>query len=194
VAYKTHAASGCAALPVSFKSFTASRNHSNVMLKWETSFEQNSSGFAVERNISGTWQQIAFVASQAPGGNSSDLLSYQYMDVNNTKGISQYRIRQEGFDNQSSYTNIIAVRSETQADKTIVYPNPSDGTIQVLFENGDISRDILLTDMSGRNLKQWKNVTANNLEIANLNSGLYILRVVNIKTKEQVALKIIVNK
>jgi len=53
-------------LPVGFKSFTAARNHSNVLLKWETSFEQNSNGFAIERNIRGHWEQVAFVPSQLP--------------------------------------------------------------------------------------------------------------------------------
>ena len=87
--------------------------------------EQNSSGFAVERNINGTWQEIAFVPSQAPGGTSSDLLSYQYIDANNTKGISQYRIRQIDFDNKSKFTEIRTIRGEAQIGKIIVYPNPT---------------------------------------------------------------------
>src|SRR6185369_6925492 len=58
-------AQGCIPLPVGFKSFTATRNHTNVLLKWETSFEQNSNGFAIERNIRGTWEQVAFIPSQA---------------------------------------------------------------------------------------------------------------------------------
>ncbi|MBK5286128.1 MAG: hypothetical protein JJE25_12070, partial [Bacteroidia bacterium] len=62
----------CIALPVSLKSFTATRNHSNVLLKWETATEQNNSGFYIERNSSnGTWEQVAFVPSGAAGGNSS---------------------------------------------------------------------------------------------------------------------------
>ncbi len=49
-------------LPVSLKSFSASRNNSVITIKWETSTEQNSRGFAVERNNgNGEWQEVAFV-------------------------------------------------------------------------------------------------------------------------------------
>jgi hypothetical protein len=182
-------------LPVIFQSFTAARNHSNVLLKWETSLEQNSSGFAVERNINGTWEQIAFVPSQAVGGNSSDLLSYQYVDLNNNKGITQYRIRQVDFDNKSKYTEVRSVRGDGQLGKVIVYPNPSmDGKVNVSFEDATTSREVSLYDMSGRTLKQWKAVTSNNITIENLTPGMYTLRVVMPETGEQVVNKIVVNK
>src|SRR5258706_1153035 len=72
----------CILLPVKFKSFTASRKNSTVLLKWETASEQNSNGFAVERNNNGTWQQVAFVSSQAINGTSNSVLSYKYDDAN----------------------------------------------------------------------------------------------------------------
>ena len=186
---------GCRPLPVDFKSFTATRNHSNVMLKWETSSEQNCSGFAVERNTNGTWQQIAFVASQAPGGNSSDVLSYQYIDLNNIKGISQYRIRQVDFDNKSKFSEIRSVRGDGQIGIVIVYPNPTiDGKVNVSFEDASVIRDVSLIDMSGRMIRQMKAVTTNNITIENLTPGMYTLRVVIPETGEQVVNKIVVNK
>ena len=184
----------CSPLPVQFKSFSADRNHNMVLLSWVTASELNIKGFAVERNIYGVWEQVAFVQSQAIGGNSDIPLNYLYNDPNTTKGITQYRIRQEGLDNQSKYSNIIAVRSETQSDKLIIYPNPSDGIVNVLFETGDMTRDISLTEINGKNIRQWKNMTINNLRIDNLQSGIYILRAINIETREQVVMKIVVNK
>jgi hypothetical protein len=182
-------------LPVTFTHFTAIRNRSVVSLKWETSFEQNNSGFAIERNTNGTWQEVAFVASQAPGGNSSDLLSYQYIDVNNTKGISQYRIRQVDFDNRSKYSEVRTVRGEAQIGKIIVYPNPTlDGKVNVSFEDASVIREVSLMDMSGRVLKQWKAITSNNITIENLTPGMYTLRVVVPETGEQTVEKIVVNK
>ncbi|MEQ1678779.1 MAG: hypothetical protein ABL876_18935, partial [Chitinophagaceae bacterium] len=105
----------CIPLPVDFKSFTARRNGSTVLLKWETSTEQNSKGFAVERNLGGdNWQEVAFVPSQAVGGNSSSLLSYQHIDQNTAKGISQYRIRQVDLDNKSKFSEVRSVRGSDQ--------------------------------------------------------------------------------
>jgi hypothetical protein len=182
-------------LPVAFQSFTAVRNHSNVILKWATSQESNSSGFAVERNTNGIWQEITFVPSQAPGGTSNDLLSYQYLDANNNKGISQYRIRQVDFDNKSKYTEIRTVRGEAQIGKIIVYPNPTfDGKVKVSFEDVSILRDVSLMDMNGRVLYQWKALRDNNITIENLFPGMYTLRVVVPESGEQTVQKIVVNK
>jgi hypothetical protein len=184
----------CAPLPVVFKSFSAVRNHTNVLLKWTTGSEQNNSGFAVERNMNGTWQEIVFVPSLANGGSSDIPLNYVYNDINTEKGITGYRIRQVNFDNQFRYSNIIAVRSETQPGKIIVYPNPSEGIVTIVFEIAGVTRDVSLTDMMGRTIKQWKNFADNNLRVDNLVSGMYCLRVKYIETGEQMIEKIIVAK
>lgn len=186
---------GCISLPVDFKSFTASRNRSSVLLKWETSSEFNNSGFAVERNVNGTWEQIAFVNSQAANGNSDALLTYTYSDLNNAKGITQYRIKQVDFDNKSKYTEIRSVRGLDQIGKVTVYPNPtSNGTVNVVFDDASATRTISVLDMSGRTLKQINNVTNNNITIDNLQPGMYTLRIMVPETGEQTVQKIVVNK
>ncbi|MES1215067.1 MAG: T9SS type A sorting domain-containing protein [Bacteroidota bacterium] len=186
---------GGSPLPVTFKAFAATRNHSNVSLKWETAFEQNNSGFAVERNAHGSWQQVAFVASQASGGNSDAPLSYSYNDPNNINGMTQYRIRQVDFDQKSKYSDIRAVRGEGQIGKTIVYPNPSvTGNVSVVFEDATVARDVSLSDMSGRVVKSWRGVTNNNIQIDNLTPGMYSLRIVVPETGTQSVEKIIVSK
>jgi Secretion system C-terminal sorting domain len=182
-------------LPANYKSFSATRNQSNVLLKWETLWEQNSRGFSIERNTKGVWEEIVFVPSQAQGGNSGDLLTYQYIDANNVKGISQYRIRQVDFDDKSKYSEIRSVRGENQISNIIVYPNPSfDGKVNVSFADASVIRDISLIDMNGRIINQWKSFTTNQLSIGNLTPGLYSLRVVIPETGEQIVEKIVVNK
>jgi hypothetical protein len=182
-------------LPVSFKSFTATRNQTNVLLKWETATELNSNGFAIERNTGGTWEQVAFVPSLATGGNSSEALAYLYVDLNNVKGITQYRIKQVDFDNKSKYSDIRAVRGEGQAGNTVVFPNPSfDGRVSIVFDDASLIRDASLSDMSGRILKQWKGITNNNIQIDNLTPGMYSLKIVVPETGEQSVHKIIISK
>jgi len=182
-------------LPVTFNSFTATRNKSNVIVKWETSTEVNSSGFAVERNINGTWEQVAFVHSQAPGGNSSSDLNYQYIDLNTAKGISQYRIKQVDIDNKSKYTDIRSVKGDGQMGGIVVYPNPTaDGRVNVVFDNASVTRSITVSDMSGRTVKQINSITNNNITIDNLQPGMYSLRVFVPETGEQSVMKVVVNK
>jgi hypothetical protein len=184
-------------LPVHLTYFNAKRsNTSSVGLTWQTAQELNSSGFEIQRQVgSGGWQIVGFVSSQALNGNSSSLLSYGFSDLNNAKGITQYRLRAVDIDANSKFSEIRAVRGEGQAGKIIVYPNPSfDGKVKVVFEDVNGSRDVSLTDMSGRLIKQWTGITNNNLQIDNITPGYYSLRVVIRETGEQSIEKIVVNK
>jgi Secretion system C-terminal sorting domain len=186
---------GCQLLPVSFKSFTATRtNRTNVIVKWETATEQNAAGFAVERNVKGSWEYVTYVPTQAQGGNSTSVLSYQVNDLNATKGISQYRIRQIDMDAVEKLSEIRSVRGEGQAATTIVYPNPStDGRTNVVFQGEFAKRDVTVQDMSGRIIKQWRNYTNNNIQIDNLTPGFYTIRILNTETGEQNVEKLVVN-
>ncbi|GEM_PF-819980 len=186
----------CSALPVTLKSFTASRNRSHVTLKWETATEINNSDFELQRKIGyGNWVTVATIPTKAVNGFSNSPLSYEYADFNNTNGVSQYRLKQNDVDGKYSYSQIRTVRGEGQKGKTIIYPNPSsDGKVNIVFEDINGIRDVSLMDMSGRVIKQWKGVTNNNITVDNLNVGFYTVRIVNTETGEQVVEKIVVNK
>lgn len=182
-------------LPVDFRSFTATRNRSSVLLKWETLMEKSNLGFAVERNTGGAWQEIAWIPSQALGGNSDALLSYSYTDLNNLRGITQYRIRQMDINGVRKYTEIRSVRGENQLGKTIVYPNPSnDGKVKIIFEDASGTRSITVSDVSGRTVRQVNGITNNNVTIENLNPGIYTIRITVPETGEQMVEKVVVNK
>jgi hypothetical protein len=186
----------CAPLPVTLKSFTAARvSKSNVSLRWETASETNNSGFAVLRNMgNGAWEVVAFIPSQAPDGNSGSPLVYTFTDLNSSKGITQYRIRQVDIDGRAKYSEIRAVRGYEQKGKLIVYPNPSkDGRVNVVFDDAEGTRDVSLMDISGRMIKQWRAVTGNTLQIENLGQGMYSLKVVVRESGQQTVEKIVVN-
>jgi len=195
-----HLVPGCGSqipLPASLKLFTAARSSNTVAIKWTTASETNNLGFEIQRLIgSGTWQSISFVNSQALNGTSASDLTYTFSDQNPTKGVSQYRIKQVDMDMRAKFSEIRAVRGLGQMAKTIVYPNPSIGgnKINVVFEDIQGTRDVSLIDMNGRVVKQWKNVTNNNLQVENLTPGLYNLRVILRETGEQAIEKIVVNK
>jgi hypothetical protein len=184
----------CSPLPVKFHSFTVRRTSaSQVLLHWQTATEINNSGFEVQRFISGGWETVTFIASQAPGGNSDALLSYSYTDVNTAKGITQYRIRQVDLDGRSSYSEIRMVRGDGQTGKTIVYPNPTaDGRVNVVFDDVNTTRDVLVSDMSGRVVWSRYSVSNNNVQIDNLPSGIYMLKIYVPATGEFTTEKIVV--
>lgn len=183
-------------LPVSLRSFTAARSNSTVLLKWETVTEENSRGFYIERNPgNNVWQTLGFVSTKAMNGNSSSLLNYEYSDINNAKGITQYRLRQIDINGKHAYSPIRAVRAGSQKGKTIIYPNPSnDGKVNVVFADVNAIRDVSLMDMNGRVIKQWKGVANNNIQIDNLTAGFYTIRIIDTETGEQTVEKIVVKK
>ncbi len=187
---------GCIGLPVSFKYFSTLRNGNSVLVKWITSTEQNSKGFVIERNNGdGIWVEAAFVPSKAVGGSSDSDLAYQFTDANSSKSITQYRIRQVDLNETFKYSDIRSVRGLEQKGGIILYPNPSnDGKINIVFEDRNVTRDVAVTDMGGRVVKQLRSVSSNSVTIENLVSGMYTIRVSIPSTGEQIIEKIIINK
>jgi hypothetical protein len=186
---------GLIPLPITLKSFSASRNRGNVTVRFTTSTETNNRGFYVQRNTGGRWENVSYIASQATGGNSSSDLSYSFTDANDHRGISQYRIQQLDFDGKSKLSEIRSVRGEGQLSKTLVYPNPSnEGGVNVVFDDATGTRDVIVSDISGRVVKSWKGIKENNLRITNLMPGTYMLRIVNETGGNTVHEKIVVNR
>jgi hypothetical protein len=183
----------CITLPVTFSNFHAQRNKSTVALKWETASEQNNRGFNVQRNAKGVWETVAFVFSAADGGNSSSLLSYSYNDINNVKGVSQYRIQQVDLDGKASYSTIRSVKGEGQANKAVVYPNPAtEGKVNVVLEDQG-AKAVTVSDISGRVVRQYRSVV-NSLVIDGLESGLYTIQITDLSSAVSTTEKVIIKK
>jgi len=181
-------------LPVHFRSVSATRNKEKVIIKWETATETNNRGFNVQRNDKGTWKNIAFAFTQANGGNSTSALSYQYTDLNTSKGLSQYRIQQVDMDGKATYSRICAVNGEASARSVIVYPNPSiDGKVNLLFEDNS-ERNVIISDMSGRVVKQFKGITNNELSVDLRQSGMYTIQITNLAAATITTEKVVVKK
>ncbi len=185
----------CIPLPVSFGSFNAQRNRSNVLLTWETETEQNSRGFELQRELGDNkWQSLAFIPSKAESGNSTSVINYDHTDLNTHRGISNYRIRQVDFDGQMMISPVRSVRGDGQPNGTLIFPNPStNGQVSVIFESVRDRMDLNLVDMAGRVMRQWNNYADNSLQISDLQPGMYNLRIINRKTGVVSNEKIVIN-
>lgn len=183
---------GCS-LPVKYKSFEATRESASlVTLKWTTAMEQINTGFEIQRKDgNGIFKAIAFVNSKTKDGSSWTELSYVYKDQNSFEGMSQYRIAQVDQDGKRTFSTIAVVNGKQSIGTTIlIYPNPAvNGTTMAVFNNSD-QKDIILTDMSGKVIKTASNLSTNNYQLTGLKSGMYILKVVNLRKNEIVIEKI----
>ena len=81
-----------------------------------------------------------------------------------------------------------------QSGKTIIYPVPStDGKVNVVFEDAETVRDIILMDMNGRVIRQWNALVGNNIQIDNLRVGMYNIRITDRTTGESTSEKFVVS-
>ena len=96
---------------------------------------------------------------------------------------------------RSVFYRIAVLRRHKLACRVPTYPNPSTtGSVNVVFENTEGTRDVTLMDLNGRMIKQWKSLSGNTIQIDNLGQGIYSLRIMIRETGEQSIEKIVVNK
>lgn len=134
---------GAAPLPVKLISFIGKCLNEDVILKWTTASELNNDYFTLERGINGT--DVKPIATIKGSGTSNQLLNYQYIDSraigdNQPEGTIYYRLKQTDFDGKFDYSNFIAVKNcNDVAQEILLYPNVSNGTVQVNSHNKIVS-------------------------------------------------------
>jgi len=181
-------------LPVHFTTFTATRQGKQVLLQWKTAMEQNNKGFYLQRNTGSEWKDIGLVFSNTEDGNSSMEQSYSFKDLNPYNGLTQYRILQVDLDGRGHYSETRAIRGEAAGSKLTLFPNPSSsGNVMVLFDNAG-SKEVMVADVAGRVVQQYKNVTSSSLEVKNLQGGFYSIMVHDNNTQTTAMEKVIIKK
>lgn len=163
-------------LPVTLINFTAvvQNNTSNdVLLKWQTSFEEDNLGFTVQHSTDGqSWEVIGFVNG---AGNSNVVTNYTYLHSSISKGSHYYRLLQEDVDGKSKLSYI---RQVNIGGKTMfrVYPNPATSTLHIIPDAQVRLKELSLLDMTGRRvLSRRYSQSEYSLDISPLPSGTYLL-------------------
>lgn len=109
-------------LPVTWLSFTAQPKDGDVLLQWQTAFEQNSKDFTVQYSSNGTgWSNLATLAA---AGNSSTTRSYSYINNNPPPGKGYYRIQQTDLDGNNHYSSVDVVEIPDVQGEFRVLQNP----------------------------------------------------------------------
>lgn len=181
----------CAALPVKLKSFSVTKQDQTAILKWITIGESGNKGFYIEKKIGDqNWQTIGFVASQAEKGNSSAELVYSYFDPIFLKGIIQYRLKQIDINGEVAYSLIRVVKNEF-IGMAKVYPNPSQGQVNIVFADAEKNYAVQIFDTQGKLIRDLKNCNSVQI-VTGLGAGFYMVRVTAISNKEVATYKLIV--
>jgi Secretion system C-terminal sorting domain len=159
-------------LPLQFGIVTARQNNDNALITWQTYDEINTSYFEIECSKDGSaFEKIAVVNSS----NTTGTRIYNYTHLSPTGNILYYRIKQVDIDSRFSYS-VIAKVNMNKNIQLIVYPNPASDIIIVKNINPVTDDLVQVISEDGKLLLLQKAITNTQLNIKNLNAGVYILR------------------
>jgi hypothetical protein len=171
-------------LPITLVSFTAKEINENVQCEWITASEINNAYFEIERSRDGV--EFTTIGQVDGQGNSTLAHSYSFLDINPFNGINYYRLKQNDFDGQSSYSKIEVVNFiDNSNDVFQIFPNPANQkTFIALSEEIKSNAIIKVNDMQGRILMELSlNADAIQNKIfpvsIDLPDGIYIISVSN---------------
>lgn len=164
-------------LPVKIESFTAALYQGNVQLNWIISEEINTAAYHVEYSNNGI--NFSDIGIKAASGSLNYSIIHSSVPAT---GIGYYRLKVLDKDGKYVYSEIKRVNFG-KAGTVSVYPNPAKDVVNVTFSNNTINQpaQIILLSVDGkvvvqRNLSAISQTEA--IDISNLSSGKYILRVV----------------
>ena len=80
---------------------------------------------------------------------------------------------------------------ELEKESFAIYPNPSNGTVKINFENANDKHDVIIFSVSGQKVfeKEYNNIS--NASVSNLQKGFYLVTVT--KEGKSTTKKLIVN-
>lgn len=168
-------------LPVELTAFRVAVEDKAVACEWSTETELNNDFFTIERSLDGIhFEAFAYMDG---AGTSAEPLRYKtydydpYLDV-----VSYYRLSQTDFNGFTRFHNIRSVNPKSTHELTI-YPNPSNGTIQITGDYKTLLTAKLL-DASGREIAfNYTSTESNKITVSDLSAGVYTFVYFN---KEQV--------
>lgn len=166
------------ALPVTLVDFTARAEGQLVLLNWITSVETNSDRFEIEHSLTAKdWRNVGQVAAK---GESSALLTYSFTDSKPANGINYYRLKTVDKDGSFAYSQIRSLILQVDL-KTQLYPNPAADRVTLEVDDWSSVESVQLYNVTGKLLYEQKKtetaVLSPGIDIKNLPSGLYIVRI-----------------
>jgi Secretion system C-terminal sorting domain len=176
-------------LPIKLSSFFAKRNGNSVNLTWTSETEINAKEYVVERNSGSGFVAVGTV----PAVNNGTSSSYSFVDNNTSKTISQYRLKLVDKDASSKLSETRAVKGIAAVSDFTVYPNPSVGFAKITISDLSEATNVEVIDNAGRVVRSIELKNSNNVQVNNLQSGIYLVRITNKATGDAITKKLTVS-
>jgi hypothetical protein len=176
------AAQAVTPLPVELLFFRAKKDGLRNRIDWATSSESNNDYFELQRSRDGAMFEKLLEKDGA--GNSSVVNNYDDFDHSPFPGVTYYRLKQVDFNNDYSYSEIIAVRDGSSGSMMgNLRPNPTSEDIVFDFYSTEaVQLHIQLIDYTGRIVLDEiqmvsEGTTQLSAKMSDLAKGVYSLRI-----------------
>ena len=184
-------------LPLTLVSFTGQSTTAGNVLHWETTMEENTADFEVQRQAAGenNFQPIATVPA---AGNSDQPRDYTYTDA--TAGVAggaiSYRLKMADLNGNFSYSRILTLEAAAASGLSVrVSPNPFHQPAAINVTVPETGGGLLtVTDVAGHRVAeqtlmlQRGTTSVDPVILANLAPGVYFLSVVTGQEKQTIQL------
>ena len=135
-------------LPVELLYFDGIKYPTFNMLKWATASEHNSSYFDLERSTDGIEWRV--VGTKTAAGNSTEKITYSYLDAINQFTIHYYRLVQYDIDGKFKIYGLIAIDNSNGFKRVVKYINllgqeigpEYKGIVFEIYEDGSSKKTI----------------------------------------------------
>jgi hypothetical protein len=137
-------------MPVDMVSFEGLNTEHGNLLIWKTASEHNSSHYLIERSTTGEFNENTVIETKQSAGNSTELLTYTFVDTDYRSVINYYRITQVDFDGQFKIYGPISINNSYKIKKIIKIINGTGqevdehatGILFEIYEDGTIKKVI----------------------------------------------------
>lgn len=162
-----------APLPLTWLSFSATKENQSALLQWTTTREQNTRNFTVQHSANGiNWSGIG---SQPATGNTNISNTYSYEHTKPISGINYYRILQTDMDNRSSFSAIKLIKFTKISEPFVILGNPVSNNMLAIQVNALIDLTLYTTD--GKLLwQQQVNAGTIIIDVSRYAKGSYLLK------------------
>jgi hypothetical protein len=160
-------------LPLTWRSFTVTKQVSGALLNWVTASESNTTEFEVQYSPDGNrWTRIGTVAA---AGNTFGETSYRFLHPDPVTGMNYYRLLQKDLDGRSTYSTVLPYFLGNN-DQLRIYPNPVSGG--KLFVRIAVTGTMAVYTIEGRLVQQQPLIAGTQeIDISRLPKGIYHLRI-----------------
>ncbi|MFI5141441.1 MAG: T9SS type A sorting domain-containing protein [Bacteroidia bacterium] len=168
-------------LPVKLLFFTGTNEQGKIKLNWASAEETNSGKYIIERSDNGI-DYVPIITKKAIG-NTTEQTNYTAYDENPLiNKINYYKLSEYDLNGKGGLLSQTFVSNTAGFPKFSVYPNPSNGTINIKLHNFGVPSvfieiiDVLGTSVWSSNVELTDGNSLQQIDLSALRDGVYIVR------------------